>query len=85
MRKESTCYCSAYKYPHRFISGNCNGWTAVENIFEKDPKCRDCTYYFFEEDLPDEPRGEHYRLLEGRKSLSPGMCPELGQLVKEKK
>lgn len=33
MRKQVTCHCSAYDFPHRFGGGACNGQSIVETKF----------------------------------------------------
>ena len=83
--KAPTCRCAAYKFPHRFMSGDCSGWTAVEAVWEESRKCLDCPYYQLDfQETVEEPSEAFCRLLKHQKGHLPGQCPELGLIVKEK-
>jgi len=46
---EAMCYCAAYNFPHRFLSGRCNLITLVEWFWNKG-SCGDCMNKVFDDD-----------------------------------
>jgi hypothetical protein len=77
-----TCHCSAYAFPHRFKGGKCDGWDAVERVFENGSACRDCKLY----EEQREPHGELTgicMLLETQDQARPEDCPGIELVVKE--
>lgn len=84
--KQLTCRCPAIKFPHRFMSGDCTGWSAVQEVWDKDLGCsRDCRYYSYNPGASDEPPSSDCYLLNHNKGRFPVECPHLDELVKEQK
>jgi len=74
---ETTCRCKAIPYPHRFMSGNCDGWTAVEAVFDDGGECRECRYNSFNKARDDEPESRECWLIDHQKGRQPVQCPGL--------
>ena len=77
-----TCRCAAYKYPHRFMSGDCTGWSAVAVVWDARHSCRDCRYRWTEDPGTGEARKAFCFLLENQKKHLPVECPDLDRVVK---
>lgn len=41
-RKQYTCRCPAYDFPHRFGGGKCTGISEVQKCWENKIYCRQC-------------------------------------------
>lgn len=41
---EYVCYCSAYKFPHRFTGGRCSGYDFSQEYWEAHYGAGDCTH-----------------------------------------
>lgn len=75
---ENVCRCGAYKFPHRFMGGACDGAYVVAETFEKQKwaDCRDCPLYEV-----DHERGViECQALEGREELRE--CPALIDVIR---
>lgn len=44
-RFQVTCFCDAYKFPHRFGGGKCNGLNIVESCFNSRSLCIHCNLF----------------------------------------
>lgn len=42
IRRQLTCQCSAYSFPHRFGGGSCNGLSVVEKTWSEQSFCKNC-------------------------------------------
>lgn len=63
---EVVCRCGAYRFPHRFLSGDCDGSGYVQEIYEPWSTCKGCNF------LED---GITCVVLDGREPVY--HCPEL--------
>ena len=79
-----TCRCAAYKYPHRFMSGDCTGWSAVQEVWNKSRRvaCLECRYYWREDPKTGEAIQSFCFLLENQKKHLPVDCPSLDRVVR---
>jgi hypothetical protein len=73
---EVRCSCTAYKYPHRFGSGACNGYSLVEYFWEN-LKCGDCRHKDFNgmQGIPS------CQVLNGREKIV--YCEQLQEFLRE--
>lgn len=44
-RKQVTCHCSAYSFPHRFGGGKCRAINIVESCFHSRSMCVNCNLF----------------------------------------
>lgn len=68
---ETTCDCGAYKFPHRFGGGRCNGMWVVDNTWHTNyggGVCATCNNLNTTEQVP------FCEVLEGTEDA--GQCPE---------
>lgn len=79
-----TCRCKAYPFPHRYQSGECDGWSAVEEVFEHSDSCHDCPFALHTGDGWNEPREIECRVLGDRTGYTPDDCPSLEEVVTER-
>lgn len=70
-----TCTCLAYHYPHRYMSGHCDGWDKVIDINVEGLACVDCPHA--------SRRGECQLLTSGSRNHSPTECPEIKTLLRK--
>lgn len=73
---EVVCRCGAYKFPHRMMGGNCNGWSMVYDTFQTQlyGACRGCT-------MLDEQEGVMVcQVVEGQDTTV--QCPELQEVIR---
>ena len=72
---EVICTCEAYKYPHRFGSGYCNGVNLVRFFWEHG-YCEDCRYKYFD----DWDRCPSCQVLNGREKVVE--CEQLQEFLR---
>lgn len=80
------CRCTAYRFPHRFMSGDCTGWQVLELVMENhgDVCLNGCSNCREDGDGWTEPRMISCVLFEGDKQGEPDDCPGLSYYVEEK-
>lgn len=44
MSADGVCNCRAYTFPHRYMSGRCDGWEAVDKVIDGQHCPPDCPY-----------------------------------------
>lgn len=42
-RRQYTCRCDAYSFPHRFVGGKCSGLSVVEKTRSSGSLCKSCS------------------------------------------
>jgi hypothetical protein len=66
------CNCRAYKFPHRFLGGACNGAAWIAEIHDPWSVCKGCNF------LADD--GITCQVLEGLEPIN--KCPELQDYIR---
>lgn len=70
---EVICYCSKYKFPHRFGGGKRDGSNKVAECFENRIRCSGCSFYNKTTDIP------YCEVLNGQESTNE--CPYLMEFI----